>query len=84
MHINRKWENNWVKSDHTAPKKLFTPLRGLKSLLSAKAKFRGTEAIRTIRHEYIHGKFSGVTGEIRFVESLFCLVAWTAPEQSKT
>lgn len=75
LHINRKWENNRIESDHAALKKLITPMRGFKSLSSAKATLRGTEAIRTIKHGHVHGKSPGVTGEIRFVEGLFGLAA---------
>ena len=37
LHISRKWKNNRIKSDHAALKKLITPMRGFKSLSSAKA-----------------------------------------------
>jgi IS6 family transposase len=73
LHINRKWENNRIESDHAALKKLITPMRGFKSLSSAKTTLRGIGAIRTIKGGHDHGKDPGVTGEIRFVESLFDL-----------
>jgi len=41
LHINRKWENNRIESDHAALEKLIMPMRGLKSLSSAKAALRG-------------------------------------------
>ena len=75
VHINRKWENNRIESDHAALKKLITPMRGFKSLSSAKATLQGIEAIRTIKRGHVHGKEAGITGEIRFVESLFGLAA---------
>ena len=75
LHINRKWENNRIESDHAALKKLITPMRGFKSLSSAKATLHGIEAIRTIKRGHVHGKEAGITGEIRFVESLFGLAA---------
>ncbi|SHF42768.1 DDE domain-containing protein [Litoreibacter ascidiaceicola] len=75
VHINRKWENNRIESDHAALKKLITPMRGFKSLSSAKATLHGIEAIRTIKRGHVHGKEAGITGEIRFVESLFGLAA---------
>ncbi|MEM5477766.1 hypothetical protein [Pacificibacter sp. AS14] len=65
--------------DHAALKKLITPLRGFKSLSLAKAALRGIEAIRTNKHGHVHGKPPAVTGEIRFVESLFNLVASSQP-----
>lgn len=73
LHANRKWKNNRIGSDHAALKKLITSMRGLKSLSSAKATLRVIEAIRTIKHRHVQGKGPGVTGEIRFVESLFNL-----------
>lgn len=75
LHINRKWENNRTERDHAALKTLITPMRGFKSLPSAKATLRGTEAIGTIKRGQIHGKQPGVKGEFQFVESLFGLVA---------
>ena len=75
LHINRKWENSRIENDHAALNKLTTPMRGFKSLSSAKATLRGTEAIRTIKHGHVYGKSPGVTGEIRFVEGLFGLAA---------
>lgn len=74
LHNNRKWENNRIESDHAALKKIITPMRGFKSLSSAKATLRGIEAIRTIKRGHVYGKDPGITGEIRFVESLFGLV----------
>lgn len=75
LHINCKWENNRIESDHAALKKLIKPMRGFKSLTSAKATLHGIEAIRTIKRGHVHGKNPGVTGETRFVESLFDLAA---------
>jgi IS6 family transposase len=75
LHINREWENNRIESDHSALKKLITPMRGFKSLSSAKATLRGIEAIRTIKRGNVHGKQPSVTDEIRFVEELFGLAA---------
>ncbi len=75
MQISRKWENNRIEGDHAALKKLITPMRGFKSLSSAKATLRDIETIRTIKHGHVHGKQPGVTGEIRFVEEFFGLTA---------
>jgi len=75
LHVNRKWENSRIESDHAALKKRITSMRGFKSLSSAKAKLRGIQAIRTIKHGHVHGKEAGVTGEIRFVNDLFGLAA---------
>lgn len=75
LHVNRKWENNRIESDHAALKKLITPMRGFKSLSSAKATLRGIEAIRSIKHGHVEGKEPGVTGEIRFVKELFEIAA---------
>lgn len=75
LHISRKWENNRIESVHAALKKLITPMRGFKPRSSAKATLRGTQAIKAIKHGHVHGKEPKVTGEIRFVESLFDLAA---------
>ncbi len=67
--------NNRIENDHAALKKLLTPMRGFKSLLSVKATLYGIETIRTIKHGHVHGKQPGAMGEIRFVEGLFGLTA---------
>lgn len=75
LRINRKWENNRIESDHAALKKLITPMRSFKLLTTAKATLHGMKAIRTIKPGHVHGKNPSVTGETRFVESLFDLAA---------
>lgn len=81
--INRKWENNRIEGDHSALKKLITPMRGFKSLIFAKETLRGIETIRAIKKGHVHGKPPDVTDEIRFVESLFDLAAYpvTGPSE---
>jgi IS6 family transposase len=74
-YINRKWENNRIDSDHAALKKRITPMRGFKSLSSAKATLGGIDAIRTSKHGHVHDKQPGVAGEIRFMKGLFGLAA---------
>jgi IS6 family transposase len=70
-HVDRKWKNNRIESDHAALKKLVTPTRGFKSLSAAKDTLKGIEAVRSIKRGHVVGRESGVAGEVRFVASLF-------------
>jgi IS6 family transposase len=74
-HITRRGENNIIESDHAALKRLTTPMRGFRSIPSAKATLSGIEAIRTIkRGQYAHPRL-GVRGEIDFLHDLFAGIA---------
>lgn len=70
-HVDRKWKNNWIESDHAALKKLVTPTRGFKTLSAAQDTRKGIEAVRSIKRGYVVGREAGVAGEVRFVASLF-------------
>lgn len=70
-HVDRKWKNNRIESDHAALKKLVTPTRGFKSLSAAKDTLKGIEAVRSIKRGHVVGREAGVAGEVRFVASLF-------------
>ncbi|KPN63880.1 transposase, IS6 family [Aliiroseovarius crassostreae] len=70
-HIDRKWRNNLIESDHAAMKRLLGFRQSFRSLLSAKATFSGIETIRTIKRGHSHHKQPGVQGEIQFINQLF-------------
>jgi len=65
---------------HSQPKldrlnmKLY-PMRGFKTLLSAKATLQGIETIRTIKNNHIHQHKSGTLSEIEHLHKLFGLAA---------
>lgn len=71
VHIDRKWKNNRIESDHAALKKLITPMRGFKSLSAAKDTLKGIEIFRSVKNGHVRNKAPGVAGEIRFIERLF-------------
>lgn len=71
LHIDKKWRNNLVESDHAALKKLVTPMRGFKSLSAAKETLKGIEAIRSIARGHVRQRQKGIAGEIRFINELF-------------
>ena len=73
-HIDRKWRNNRIESDHAALKRL-APRRGFKSLSSAKATLKGIEVMRMIKQGHVFDKAPGVAGEVRFIRNLFDLAA---------
>jgi len=70
-HIDRKWRNNLIESDHAAMKRLLGYRQSFRSLRTAKATLTGVETIRTIKHGHIHHKQPGVLGEIQFIRQLF-------------
>ena len=70
-HIDRKWRNNLIESDHAAMKRLLGYRQSFRSLRSAKATLSGIETIRTIKRDNIHHKQPGVQGEIEFISQLF-------------
>ncbi|MFK7942019.1 MAG: IS6 family transposase [Paracoccaceae bacterium] len=70
-HIDRKWRNNLVESDHAAMKRLLGYRQSFRSLRSAKATLSGVETIRTIKRGHIQHRQPGVLGEIAFVDALF-------------
>ena len=70
-HIDRKWRNNLIESDHAATKRLLGYHQSFRSLRTAKATQSGIETIRTIKRGHIHHKQSGVLGELKFITMLF-------------
>ena len=70
-HIDRKWRNNLIESDHAAMKRLLGYRQSFRSLRSAKATLNGTETIRTLKRGHIGHKHPGVQGEIKVISHLF-------------
>ncbi|WP_255008826.1 transposase [Roseovarius sp. M141] len=52
-HIDRKWRNNRIKSDHAALTRVLGARQSLDSLRSAKATLMAIETIRTIKNGHI-------------------------------
>ena len=75
LHVNRKWRNNIIESDHAALKRLTDPGKGFQSLRTAKATLKGFEAIRTIKRGHVFGRADGILGEASFVNGLFAIAA---------
>ena len=74
-HIDRKWCNNLIESDHAAMKRLLGHKQSFRSLRTAKATLSGIETIRTIKRGHIHHKKAGVMGELEFIYRLFEIAA---------
>ena len=70
-HIDKKWRNNLIESDHAAIKRLLGYRQSFRSLRSAKATLSGIETIRTIKRGNIDQKHPGVQGEINIINQLF-------------
>lgn len=67
-HIDRKWQNNRIESDHAAMKRLLGYRQSFRSLPTAKATLSGIE---TIKRDHVNHKQPGVRGEIAFIDLLF-------------
>lgn len=74
-HIDRKYLNNCIESDHAALKRLLGYRQIFRSLRSAKATLAGMETIRSIKRGHIHNKIPSVRGEIAFMHQLFQVAA---------
>lgn len=70
-HVDRKWRNNLIESDHAALTRLLGCRRSFRSLRTAKATLSGIETMPTIKSGHIHHKQPGVKGEIDFISELF-------------
>ena len=70
-HIDRKWRNNLIESDHAAMNRLLGYRQSFRSLRTAKATLSGLETIRTIKRGHLQNRHPGVQGEIQFVSKLF-------------
>lgn len=75
VHVDRKWRNNRIESDHAALKSITDPGRGFQSLRTAKATLKGIEAIRMIKPGHICDPPTNVMGEVRLLAELFDLAA---------
>lgn len=67
-HIDRKWQNNRIESDHAAMKRLLGYWQSFLSLPAAKATLSGIETIRAIKCDHVNHKQPGVRGEIAFID----------------
>jgi IS6 family transposase len=74
-HIDRRWRNNRIESDHAAMKRLLGYRQSFRSLRTAKATLSGIETIRTIKRGHIHLKQTGILGGIAFIDNLFAAAA---------
>lgn len=74
-HVDKKWKNNRIESDHAALKRLLGNRQSSRSLSSAKATLSGKEAIRTIKNRHVYGMKPGIQGEIALVHEVFGLAA---------
>ena len=69
-HVDRKYLNNRIESDHAARKQGLRPMRGLQTMAGAKAVLVGIETFRTIRKDQFERRKTGVANEIDFVAKL--------------
>ena len=70
-HLDRKYMNNRIESDHAALKQRLRPMRGFQTRAGAKATIAGIETFRTIRKGQFEKCETGVINEIAFIENLF-------------
>ena len=75
IHIDKKYKNNRIESDHPAIKRLLRTGKGFRRLHPAKATLTRIKAIRMIKHNHIRNIKAGIRGEIEFTNKLFDLAA---------
>ncbi len=73
IHIDKKWRNNRIESDHAALKRIIGPGKGFQTIRTAKATLQGIESIRTIKRGHVQNKSAGVAGEVSFLNDLFAI-----------
>ncbi len=73
LHVDRKWRNNRIESDHAALKRIIDPGRGLQSLRTARVTLKCIEAIRMIKRGHVCDPLTNVTGEVCLLAELFDL-----------
>jgi len=72
-HIDKKYRNNHVESDHATLKRLLGYRQSFRSLRSARATLQGIETITTIKNGHIQTRQPGVRDEIASVHHLLGL-----------
>jgi IS6 family transposase len=70
-HVDKKWRNNLIESDHAVMKRCLGYRQSFRSLRTAKATLSGIETVRTIKIGHIHHKQPGIRGEVEFIRDLF-------------
>ncbi len=75
MHRISKYLNNISEADHGALKQVIRPTRGFQTMKTATATIKGFEIMRMIRRRQCLTCKRGVRHEVRFVNSLFGIVA---------
>ena len=75
IHVDKKWQNNRIESDHAALKRLTNPGKGFQSLRTAKATLKGIEAVRMIKRGHVYDPPASVMGEVRLLNEMFGLAA---------
>lgn len=74
-HIDRKYLNNPIKSDHAALRQRLRPMRGFQTQAGAKAALAGIETFRSIGKGQFENCETGVINEIAFIAKLFPVAA---------
>lgn len=74
-HINQKWCNNRIESDHAALKRLVKPGKGFKTMRSAKATLLAMEAFRTLKRGHVYNPPENPAAEIHSMNETFGIAA---------
>ncbi len=74
-HINQKWQNNRIESDHAALKRIVNPGKDFQSLRTAKPTLLGIEAFRTIKRGDLFEPPENARAELRLLNQMFRLAA---------
>lgn len=66
-HVDRKYLNNRIESDHAALKQRLRTVRGFRTMAGAKAALAGIETFRTIRMGQFENRKIAVANKVAFV-----------------
>jgi len=73
-HVNLKWQNNRIESDHAALKRIVNPGKGFKTMRSAKSTLLAIEAFRTIKRDHVFQPPENPAAEIRLMKDMFGII----------
>ncbi|MEO1543686.1 MAG: DDE-type integrase/transposase/recombinase [Pseudomonadota bacterium] len=74
-HIDGKWLNNRIESDHAAMKRLLGYQQSFRSSRCAKATLSGIETTRSIKRGHVDNKQTCVKGKLEFIDEQFTAAA---------
>lgn len=70
-HLQVKYRNNRLESDHSKLKQVINPIRGFQSMKTAYATIKGIEIMRMFKKGQFNCWMYGNRNEVKFINQLF-------------